>query len=73
MNRYNIRKKLLSAYFLFILVSVGFAGLLVFDGVVDEGSVGVAAAKTIIVDKDGIVRIVENMFSRTFKNYLYKI
>ena len=39
MNDFQIRKVLLSAYFGFIMVTVGFAGLLVFESVMDEGSV----------------------------------
>ncbi len=34
-----IKKMLISIYFVFILVTIGFAGIIVFDGVVDDGSV----------------------------------
>ncbi len=52
MNAYKIRKELISAYFVVILVTVGFAGLLVFEGVVDDDG-GAAASSIIIVDKSG--------------------
>ena len=46
----RFRKKLLSACFVFALITAGFIGLLVFEGGVDERG---AQAKTIIVDKAG--------------------
>jgi parallel beta-helix repeat protein len=44
------RSSLISVYFIFTLVTAGFIGILVFEGVVDEGGV---EAGTIIVDKSG--------------------
>ena len=43
---YRFRKHLLSIYIVFLLVSTGFIGLLIFEGVVDEG--GVEAATLIV-------------------------
>ena len=49
----ELKKRIASIYTIFLIITTGFAGLLVFDGVVDYGGLDVAAAKTIIVDKGG--------------------
>jgi len=38
----TIRKRLVSAYIVFLMITAGFVGLLVFEGVVDEGGVDAA-------------------------------
>ncbi|UCH89201.1 MAG: right-handed parallel beta-helix repeat-containing protein [Thermoplasmata archaeon] len=48
----KIKKSLMSAYLIFAMVSAGFIGMLIFEGVVDEGGVE-AAPTTIIVDING--------------------
>jgi len=50
MSEYHLRKTLLNLYLIFTLTIVGFTGILVFEGVVDEGG---AEAATIIVDSNG--------------------
>ena len=41
----KLKKKIISVYIVFILITVGFMGILVFDGVVDEGSVSAATTR----------------------------
>ncbi len=53
MNAYKIRKGLVSAYFVFILVTVGFAGLLVFPGVDDDGSGAAATTRYVYPGASG--------------------
>ena len=50
MNK-KLSNKITSTYIIFLMIIAGFAGLLVFEGVVDVGDV--EATKTIIVAKSG--------------------
>jgi parallel beta-helix repeat protein len=51
MNTAKILKIVISAYVVIAMITGGFIGLLIFEGVVDEG--GVRAVKTLIVDPAG--------------------
>jgi parallel beta-helix repeat protein len=47
----KLKEGLITAYLIFAFITAGFVGIMVFEGVIDDG--GVRAAKTIIVDPAG--------------------